>query len=411
MVYISPDVRPVATYELWLLDDAGRKMFLLDKPANFAYSRSAMYLSTLQLEYTFKEWLAMVGKPFFKPDWRIDVWRSPIPGHPLRREDMYTLRKPEVITREGGVQMIMLRGRNGMDFLNRRFVIQPEDTIYTNMNGPIDHMMNHIVTYQCLYGSCLDNNGVLDNDRAFPRGEFSIEPVYNLGPTVDLSFAGRKVLDVIKELSELSFAMHEDDSANRKIYFGVVPVELSGNSGILADPTARVGYQFRTYADLRGTDRTQGIEFSVENGNMESPTYIESHFDEVNAVYAMGQGTGDQRAVVEVENLSLIRKSRWNRCEDVRTATYENDTAGLESAASVALGEGRPIVSLDCAFLNSPGSEYTPRSLYGLDWDMGDLLRVNYAGKQFDVEVINVYVSVDDTGQETISGRNAQDGE
>ena len=120
---IANDQRTGAAYELWLTDDAGRRLFFLDKPANFAYSRSAMYLSTLQLEYTFKEWVAMTGQPFFKPDWRIDVWRSPAPGYPLRREDMYMLRKPEVMTREDGVQMIMLRGRNGMDLPNRRFVI------------------------------------------------------------------------------------------------------------------------------------------------------------------------------------------------------------------------------------------------------------------------------------------------
>jgi hypothetical protein len=53
----------------------------------------------------------------------------------------------------------------------------------------------------------------------------------------------------------------------------------------------------------------------------------------------------------------------------------------------------------------------TPRSLYGIDWDMGDLLKVNYAGKQFEIEVINVYVSVNENGEEKITGRNAQDAE
>jgi hypothetical protein len=404
---IANDQRTGAAYELWLTDDAGRRLFFLDKPANFSYSRSVMYLSILQLEYTFKEWVAMTGQPFFKPDWRIDVWRSPAPGYPLRREDMYMLRKPEVMTREDGVQMIMLRGRNGNDLLNRRFCVQYEDSIYSAENNEIDDGMKQIVRQQSLYGSCRSSTGVLDNTRAFPQNEFTVQANHSLGPVIEIKYAGRKMMDIIKELSELSFAMNAADATNRKIYFGVVPVELSGTTG---NP-AKVGYEFRTYADLRGVDRTQGIEFSVENGNMKSPTYIESHYDEVNTVYVMGQGTGTLRRTVLMENLTLASKSRWNRCEDVKTATLETDDIGLENAGDVALGEGRPIYSLDCAFLNSPGSENTPRSLYGVDWDMGDLLRVNYAGKQFDVEVINVYVAVDENGAENISGRNAQDGE
>lgn len=400
----------MATYELWLTDDAGRRMFLLEKYASFAYSRSAYYLSTLQINFSFKEWNAMV-KPFFRPDWRIDVWRSPAYGYPMRREEMYMLRKPEVYERgEDGVQMIMLRGRNGIDLLNRRYVIQYADTAYTVKTDYIDDLMKAIVREQCLYGSCLDYTGVVDNDRAYPQGEFTVQDDLSLGTSTKLSFADRNVLDVVKELMELSINMNYADPTNRKIFYGVVPVELS-SSATLAEPNAKTGYEFRTFADLRGTDRTDGIEYSVENGNLKTPMYIESHFDEVNAVFVKGQGMDGARAVLEVENLSLISKSRWNRCENVRTATYEDDVSGLQGEGDIALGEGRPIFNLDSVFLNSPGSKNTPRSLYGLDWDMGDLLPVNYAGKQFNIEVINVYVSVNEEGVETITGRNAQDAE
>jgi len=401
----------MATYELWLTDDSGQRMFPLEKYINFAYTRSSMYLSTIQIQFNFKEWVEMVN-PFFRPDWRIEVWRSPAYGYPMRLEDVYMLRKPEVYTREGdAVQTFFLRGRNGMDLLNRRYVIQYTDTSYTTKEDYIDDLMKAIVREQMLYGSCLDYTGVSDNHRAFPQGEFSVQDDLSVGPNAKLSFADRNVLDIMRELMELSFNMNLTLSTNRKIFFGVVPVELTGSTATLAEPNARLGYEFRTFADLRGTDRTDGIEFSVENGNLKAPTYIESHFDEVNAVYVKGQGIDSGRATLEVENLTLINKSRWNRCENVRTATYETDASGLQGEADVALGEGRPIFNLDAVFLNSPGSKNTPRSLYGIDWDMGDLLPANYAGKQFEIEVVNVYVSVDDKGNENITGRNAQDAE
>jgi hypothetical protein len=401
----------MATYELWLTDDSGQRMFPLEKYINFAYTRSSMYLSTIQIQFNFKEWIEMV-QPFFRPDWRIEVWRSPAYGYPMRQEDVYMLRKPEVYTREeDAVQTLFLRGRNGMDLLNRRSVIQYTDTQYTTKTDYIDDMMKEIVREQMLYGSCLGYTGVVDNDRAWPQGEFTVQEDFSLGPNAKLSFADRNVLDIMRELMEMSFNMNYTLSTNRKIYFGVVPVELTGSTATLAEPNARTGYEFRTFADLRGIDRTDGIEFSVENGNLKGPTYIESHFDEVNAVYVKGQGIDSGRATLEVENLTLIRKSRWNRSEGVRSATYETDASGLQGEADVALGEGKPIFNLDSVFLNSPGSKNTPRSLYGIDWDMGDLLPVSYAGKQFEIEVVNVYVSVDDQGNENITGRNAQDAE
>ena len=401
----------MATYELWLTDDSGQRMFPLEKYINFAYTRSSFYLSTIQIQFNFKEWFGMV-QPFFRPDWRIEVWRSPAYGYPMRLEDMYMLRKPEVYLREDdAVQTIMLRGRNGMDLLNRRYVVQYTDTQYTTKTDYIDDMMKEIVREQMLYGSCKGYNGSADNDRAWPQGEFTVQEDLSLGPNTKLSFADRNVLDVIRELKDLSFNLNYTLATNRKIYFGVVPINLVGSTATLAEPNAKTGYQFQTFADLRGVDRTDGIEFSVENGNMKTPTYIESHFDEVNAVFVKGQGIDSGRATLEVENLSLINKSRWNRCEGVRTATYETDASGLQGEADVALGEGRPIFNLDAIFLNSPGSKNTPRSLYGIDWDMGDLLPANFAGKQFDIEVVNVYVSVDDKGNENITGRNAQDAE
>ena len=144
----------MATYELWLTDDSGQRMFPLKNYADFAYTRSVYYLSTLQIQFNFKEWAEMV-QPFFKPDWRIEVWRSPAYGYPMRLEDAYMLRKPEIYTREeDGIPIITLRGRNGMDLLNRRYVIQYSDTQYTDKTDKIDDMMKAIVREQCLYGSC-----------------------------------------------------------------------------------------------------------------------------------------------------------------------------------------------------------------------------------------------------------------
>ena len=67
---------------------------------------------------------------------------------------------------------------------------------------------------------------------------------------------------------------------------------------------------------------------------------------------------------------------------------------------------GRPREELYVTFLNTPGGLHQPRSLYGVDWDLGDLVRVTYAGIQMEAEIVIVYVSYDENGEEEITGRN-----
>jgi ReqiPepy6 Gp37-like protein len=167
-----------------------------------------------------------------------------------------------------------------------------------------------------------------------------------------------------------------------------------------------LGFQFRTFVNLRGTDRTTQLEFSVENSNLEAPFYSIDHFDEINAVYAKGQGRGESRATALVEDAVRIGASRWNRHEAMREASYEVEDAALEEVARAELADGKPREELYATFLNTPGSQDAPRSLYGIDWDLGDLVRVTYARKQFTAEILIVYVSINENGVEEITGRN-----
>jgi len=56
-----------------------------------------------------------------------------------------------------------------------------------------------------------------------------------------------------------------------------------------------------------------------------------------------------------------------------------------------------------------PIAQNTPESLYGIQWDLGDLLPVWYADKWFAVEVEVVYVAMDENGAENITGRTEVD--
>lgn len=422
-----------ASYELWLTSDDGTRLLLLKDAAYWSYSRVVNGTGTLQVGLPLRPFREQVW-PVFVPDRRVEVWRSPALGYPLRLEGVYLLREPKIYTRStDNLDMIEFFGNSPIDLLKRRWIIQASGTSYTAKTDQIDDMMKAIVREQMLYGSARAYDSTLDNGRAYPQKEFTVQADLALGPSISRRFADRNVLDVLQELKDTSFQMNETNSANRKIYFDVVPnvnivagaddpiLDEAGNTildeagnAILGEAstttTAHSGFQFQTFADLRGTDRRDKLIFSVPNSNLAEPSYTKSYFSEKNSIITKGQGRGESRAVVVVDDATRIAASRWNRCEDIYEASYEVDNADLDTAGTAQLKTGRPVEDLYAVFLNSPGSVSAPRSIYGLDWDMGDLVQVWFAEQLFDCEIVVVYVALDENGVETITGRNTVGG-
>ena len=392
----------MATYELWLTDDSARRLLLLKDISFLNYTRTVSRLGVLQFGLPL-DFIRNRINPFFVPDWRVEVWRSPANGIPLRREDVFMLRKPNVYTRQDSVVMIQFYGRNGIDLLNRRSVIQRPGTSYTSKTATADNIMKAIVREQMLYGSALDENGTVDNTRAWPQNEFRVQADLSLGPSLSRTFADRNVYDILKDLQAASFQYNMVSATNKKIYFDVVPVDISGSVTAYTSP---LGWEFRTYAGTFGTDRTTGVEFSMENENIADPSYALNRLDEVTSVIVKGNGQGASQLVQKVPDSVRLNASRWNRIEKILSATSEASTTALTDAGNAELFKDKPVEELNVTLVNSPGSQNAPRSLYGLDWDLGDLVRVNYAGKQFNMEITAAYVAVDENGKETVTGRN-----
>ena len=391
----------MAEYELWLTDDAGRRMRVLKDIAFFTYTRVVDGLGTCSFGLPFELMQDLI--PYFQPDWRVEIWRSPAYGIAMRREDVYLLRKPMVYTRVDNVQMIQYYGRNGVDLLKRRTVIQRAGTSYALKTDSIDNLMKAYVRQQMLYGSALDEDGAVDNTRAWPQNEFTVQADGGLGPSVTRDFADKNVFDLCKDLQKTSEQYALDSASNRRIHFDVVAVDVAGSS---TSTNAPLGWEFRTYADLRGTDRTGGLRFSLENENIKQPNFDVDHLDEVTAVFVRGNGNGASQLVTSVEDSTRLNASRWNRVERTVNASGEVSVTGLQNAGRVELGKGIPREKLTVTMLNSPGGRNVPRSLYGVDWDLGDLVGVDYAGRNFDVEISTVYVSVNEDGKEEITGRS-----
>lgn len=391
----------MSNYEIWLTDDGGNRLTVLKDLAYFSYTRVVNGLGTLQLGLP----VSRLGSlPLFYPDWRVEVWRRPDDRNPMRREDVFLLRKYNLYEREDGVKLVRWYGRNGVDLLKRRSVIQPAGSSGAAKTGALDNLMKQFVREQSLYGSCLDKTGAASNTRAYPQNEWQVQGDSSAGPSLTRDFAGRTLFDICKELSAVSQQKNAESASNNKIYYDVEPLDIPGTSPNFSAP---VGWIFRTYPSLRGSDRTQALEFSRENGILANPSFDWDQLDEVTSVEVTGAGNGgSQPAEIVTDASGRATASRWNLVEKVINASSATTTTDLQSAGLAELGNGLPKKKFDATLLNIPQNPQGPQSLYGVQWDLGDLVRCQFGGLYFNMEIKAIYVSVDEQGVEQITGRS-----
>ena len=85
--------------------------------------------------------------------------------------------------------------------------------------------------------------------------------------------------------------------------------------------------------------------------------------------------------------------SPWNRVESFLESRQETSLAALMAYGDAFLVESREKVTFSC--------EATPTitSLYNVHWDLGDLVTGRYRGVDYDMQIKEIQVSVDEDGE------------
>lgn len=380
----------MAKYEFWLTDDYGKRIYLFKDIAFASYSRSTIGLGTIQLGCPFDKFQKAIPS-VFQVDWRIDVWRSADEKTPARREGSFLLRKFIVYERETDhVRIIEFFGRSPIDILRRqswRGAVSLTDTIDNLMKTLVS---GRFVTNLTAYST---SPNIYTGSAYVSTGELTVDGYGSDGPSYTDSFYLKNILDALNNLRDASITLNRISSSNKKIYFDLVEDDTLVSGGF--------GYKFMTFPALRGIDRTGGVQYSTENGNLGNPSYYEDYTDEITSIFLFNnqQTWASQNAQSNDQYLS-----RWNYIEDAQSTSIEASAAALNSIYAQLKQVGvQKVMRGD--FLNSPGSKGQPRSLYGIDWDLGDLLPCKFAGKVMNLEVAIVYVSIDENGKEKITGK------
>lgn len=363
-----------SAYEFWLTTDAGMRIQLLNEVLSLAASRQVNNVGSFSmgLPNSFDTGL-------IRPDRMVQIWRAPQGGR-LALWRVYFVRwwrwEDEVF---------MIGGPDCNDLLRRRIVAAYSGSSQARKTNYADDMMKEIVS------EALSDSAELTPDagtRVWDR--LTVQANLSNGPELSKSFAWRTLL-LLSGGGVLASIAEAAREAGMEVFFDVVPDTVG---------SASITFEFRTYIGQLGRDVTElGVLFSQEQGNLQDPFLEYDYTEEINYVYAAGQGEKDDRNVRQVYDSTRYQASIWGRCEGLADARNEASDNGVREAGRVELEAGRPRRRFGGVPLDTRGTRF------GRDWDIGYKVRAKYRGQKFDAIVRSVTISVDDDGRESVQAR------
>lgn len=306
----------------------------------------------------------------FTVDALIEVERtSPVTGR-LQVEETYLTRLLHRY-REGDQERYVVGGFSLNHLLARRIVDPDDDPLgaggFSTKAGPADDVLHDYAEQQC--------GPSASTLRRFPN--FSVAPSSSFGTAVGRRARHELLLELFKDIANQS-----------NVDF--ITTRLTGN-------TLRL-----TIAPI-GTDRSRGrnypfapfVELNPIRGNLSDPSLMFDRKKEMNYVYGLGQGPGENRIVAKLEG-DGIYDSPFNRCEftaDIRQAE-RGDSSTLLTGARAALYEKQAYKQFT---FKPTGAE--PGNIYRLDWDIGDIVTCVWDDEMIDLRVREVEISLDSSGE------------
>ncbi len=339
----------------------GVRIAQLDQWLKLGYARVVNDIGTLVLELDPDS-----DASIYQRDTRLGVWRQgPNGALTLDTECVWLVRKIKRVLSASGERRLRITAYSDNELLRRRIVAYAAGSTQASKSDYADDMMKAIVS-ENLGGDATDT----DRDIS---AYLAIESDLGAGQDIDKAFSRRNVLTVLQELADASA------EAGTNLYFDVVT----------PTPGALV---FSTYTGQRGDDRTitgnAPLLFSPELGNLADGELEVDYANEVTVVYAAGKGEGEEREVVEMEDTARSDASPFNRIEALRDARHADTTAELTAEGNGFLKAGRPRLTFSGSITD------TPQCRYGVEWNWGDKVTVQFEGRQFDAHISSIRVTI-----------------
>lgn len=313
-------------------------------------------------------------------DYVFEFWRSdPLGGLVWYRDFSVFHRFDNYSQDEEGQIVYQAQGRGFNDLLQAEDIRWYAGSAQATKNGVCETVAKEYVDENIGPGATV----VAGRARAGNFQGLSVEASAGTGAAWSGGRANKNLLDVLAELAEFAPAD-----------FMLVPLSYH---------PAALTMEFQWRASQWGLDKTWGnaagipaVVFSPENGNVENVQMTFSRLAEVNICDVGGQGAGIAR-VYSYLTSGTEADSPWARRAVFRDARNEGTAAGREAKADEVLNKQRARRVLTF------NARQTTATRYGRDWDIGDLVTVEFLGRSYDKKVVGVTLSVSSDGDETIA--------
>ena len=292
---------------------------------------------------------------------QLTLWRN---GNQQFRT-RYLLQDWRAVTSQNGERMTEVMGYDLNWLLSTRIIAYHASSPQADKTGAVDDMMKAIGR---------ENMGTL----ATPErriADLHIEPDETLGKSISKAFAWRNVLRVLQELSDATL----NDAT--KIYF-----DMHGET---------VGRTvFSTYADFLGEDRrpssSNRLLIGEQYGNLRNAKVEWLLSDEATAVYAGGQGQGEERVIKFAEDAKRIELGApYGRVEIFKDARNHETDDAIQQEAEDALREAKPKIRVTGQLVE------TEDCRYNRDFRWSDFVTVEAYGVRTDCLIKAVGLSAE----------------
>jgi len=356
-------------YSLWLHRDNGNKIMPLDTAINFEWTKAVNGIGSFMLHMPHDFDMRQIVN-----DQRVAIWRTPS-GAAAYREFYGLVRKEQT---KDTFQTYTIGGYDFNYILKGHSVLYAASTANVDKTGYHDDLMKAFIRENI--GP--DVTGP-DMGREISSTYWSVEADLSLGA------ASTSRNGYVKNIYDLCLALAlESRNAGTDLYFDVVPVT-----------DAKV--EFRVYKNQRGADRTtsgQVYVFSPDFGNVENPDLVTDATDEANYIYAIGNHPKDATNAKTASDTARNTASIWAWREKVIDARSVITNAQRQAMADSALVDGR-VRSVFKGTLVS-----TDYQRYGIDWNLGDKIKLSYADRQYTAMIRTIHGVIDANGHERIEG-------
>lgn len=359
-------------YEIRLLDAFGSTVATVDRPLSLNYTRTVNAVGSLTMMVSRDD----LPDAYVVADARLEVWRKPDGGAMYRDGDGAWLVQVDTkgtSDRDGRYRTI--KAEPLITLLGRRSAMYFSNTGQTQKTDRADDMMKAI--FRDNLGSSANASpispGAPNPVRDWSSTGLTVDNNISLGTSTSKGFAWQNVLSTLQAISR------DAATALSPIYFDIVQTDTNV-------------YAFRTYAGVRGVDRSSGAALlivSAERGSLGGTVEVTTDWSQTaTTVVAGGQGQDAARVINFAYDTTRIGQSPWGNRELFIDRTQLSDTGSLLAEAQAELRRRRPQKILSGTIQSVSGA------VYGLDWGFGDKLLVEYEHDAFTARVDSVTVSL-----------------